>query len=112
MSAFLSGLRDVGGRWFTPAALAIILVLAVGVFKAKTDAAAARKRIADLESQVASQREEVRSLAAEVQYLESPRRLESLSRRELGMAPATRAQKQSLTAIAPGRPAPASPVHP
>lgn len=101
MSGFLDGLRDFGGRWFTPVALAIILVMAVGVFKAKTDAAAARKRIAEREVQVAAQRDVARGLAAEVQYLENPKRVEALARRELGMAPATRDQKQPLDPGAP-----------
>lgn len=92
----LDGLRDFGGRWFAPVALAIIFVMAVGVFKAKTDAAATRKRIAELEAQVAAQRDVARGLAAEVQYLESPRRVEALARRELAMAPATRDQKKTL----------------
>jgi cell division protein FtsL len=92
----VKALHDLGGRWFAPVAAAIIFVLAVGVFKAKTDAAAARKRIAELETQVAAQRDEARGLAAEVQYLENPRRIEALARRELQMAPATRAQKQPI----------------
>lgn len=100
VSGLLHGLRDFGGRWFTPVALVIILVLAVGVFKAKTDAAAARKRISDLEATVAAQRDEARGLAAEVQYLESPRRVEALARRELAMAPATRDQKKPVQALA------------
>lgn len=101
MSGFLDGLRDFGGRWFTPVALAIILVLAVGVFKAKTDAAATRKRIAELEAQVAAQRDVARGLAAEVQYLENPQRVEALARRELKMAPAARDQRQPLDPGAP-----------
>jgi cell division protein FtsL len=104
VSGFLDGLRDFGGRWFTPVALTIILVMAVGVFKAKTDAAAARKRITDLEAQVAQQRDEAHGLAAEVQYLENPRRIEALSRRELAMAPATRDQKQQLAPAAEPQP--------
>jgi cell division protein FtsL len=95
MGAPVTQLRDLVGKWFAPIATALILVLAVGVLKAKTEAAAARKRIAELEAQVAAQRDEAKGLAAEVQYLENPRRIEALARRELKMAPATRAQTKT-----------------
>lgn len=86
-------------RYFVPVASVLILVMAVGVFKAKTDAAATRRRVAQLEQQVAAQRDEARGLAAEVQYLENPRRIDSLARRELGMAPASRDQKKASDAL-------------
>jgi len=89
------------GKFFVPVALALIFVMAVGVFKAKTDAAATRRRVAQLEQQVAAQRDEARGLAAEVQYLENPRRIDALARRELGMAPAARDQKKAVDALAP-----------
>ena len=89
------------GRFFVPVAVVLILVMAVGVLKAKNDAAATRRRIAELEQQVAAQRDEARGLAAEVQYLESPKRIEALARRELGMAPAGREQKKTIEALAP-----------
>jgi cell division protein FtsL len=88
-------LTRLGGRWFAPAAAALLLVLAVGVFKAKADAEAARKRIAELEARVAAQRDEAKGLAAEVQYLENPRRIEALARRELKMAPAGRERSRN-----------------
>jgi cell division protein FtsL len=97
----VSAFRHLAGRWFVPVALVLVFVLAVGVLKAKTDAAAARRRIADLETQVAAQRDEARSLAAEVQYLESPDRIEKLARRELKMAPATRKQKKPVEPATP-----------
>lgn len=92
----MTPLRTLAARWFTPLAAVLILALAVGVLKAKTDAAAARKRIAELEEKVAAQRDEAKGLAAEVQYLESPGRLEKLARKELKMAPATRKQQQPV----------------
>lgn len=91
------------GKWFVPVAIVLIFVMAVGVLKAKTDAAATRRRVAQLELEIATQRDEARGLAAEVQYLESPRRIESLARRELGMAPATRDQKKAADVLAPSQ---------
>lgn len=87
-------------RFFVPVASVLILVMAVGVFKAKTDAAATRRRVVELEQKVAAARDEARGLAAEVQYLENPRRIDSLARRELGMAPASRDQKKPVDALA------------
>lgn len=87
------------GRFFVPVAVVLILVMAVGVLKAKTDAAATRKRIAELERSIAAQRDEARGLAAEVQYLENPRRIDALARRELGMAPAGREQKKGADTL-------------
>ena len=88
------------GRFFVPVAVVVILVMAVGVLKAKNDAAAMRRHIAELEREVAAKRDEARGLAAEVQYLENPKRIEALARRELGMAPAGREQKKSIDALA------------
>lgn len=89
------------GRFFVPVAAVLILVMAVGVLKAKTDAAATRRNIAELEREVAVKRDEARGLAAEVQYLENPKRIEALARRELGMAPAGREQKKQIDTLAP-----------
>ena len=100
--------QDFGGRYFVPVASVVILILAVGVFKAKTDAAATRKRVAVLEASVAVKRDEARGLAAEVQYLENPKRIEALARRDLGMAPATRTQKKSIDDVGATAPAPAA----
>ncbi len=87
------------GRFFVPVAVVLILVMAVGVLKAKTDAAATRKRIAEHERTIAAMRDEARGLAAEVQYLENPKRIDALARRELGMAPAGREQKKGEEAL-------------
>lgn len=97
----MRGLQDFGGRWFVPVAVAVIAIMAVGVFKAKSDAAATRRRVAALELKVAAARDESRGLAAEVQFLENPRRIEALARRELGMAPAARAQKKNVKDLPP-----------
>ncbi len=99
-----ASVQTFGGRFFVPIAGAIILVMAVGVFKAKTDAAATRKRVAEMEASVAAAREEARGLAAEVQFLESPKRIEALSRLELAKAPASRDQKNALEDLAPATP--------
>lgn len=103
-------LQAFGGRYFVPVASVVILIMAVGVFKAKTDAAATRKRVTALEQSVAEKRDEARGLAAEVQYLENPKRIEALARRDLGMAPAARSQRKAISDPGGGAaPAPAQP---
>jgi cell division protein FtsL len=79
-------------------------VLALGVYKSKSDARAARARLATLEEKVAEQREIARSLRAEAQYLQNPKRIEELARTELGMAPAAHAQQRELSSL--DKPAP------
>ncbi|MBU6372562.1 MAG: cell division protein FtsL, partial [Alphaproteobacteria bacterium] len=83
-------------RWFDIVAIVLIVVLAVGLYRAKLDADAARVRIERLEREVAEARDQVRTLAAEAAYLSAPDRIETLARQKLGLTPATPAQ-----AIAP-----------
>lgn len=101
-------------RWFDIVAIVLIVVLAVGLYRAKLDADAARDRIAKLEREVAEARDQVRTLAAEAAYLSAPDRIEALARKRLGLTPATPAQaiapadaNAALDARAP-RPAPAA----
>ena len=74
-------------RFFPLVALVVILLLAAGLYKAKTDAAAARARVADLNSGIAQAQQDVRALRAEVAHLESPARVEALAKEHLGLAP-------------------------
>lgn len=74
-------------RIFNIAAIVLALALAIGLYRAKTEADAARARVAELERQVATARDEVKALAAEVAVLESPARIEELAKRKLGIAP-------------------------
>jgi cell division protein FtsL len=69
--------------WLTLLAVAVIVVLAAGLYKAKTEAQKARARAADLVREVKEERAAVQALRAEIAHLESPPRVEALAKRNL-----------------------------
>jgi cell division protein FtsL len=72
-------------HWFPIAAIVVILALAIGLYKAKTDAEDARARIAKLTQEVRDTRAEVRALRAEAAHLESPAHIEALAKQTLDL---------------------------
>jgi cell division protein FtsL len=82
-------------RWFDIVAILLIVALAIGLYRTKVEADAARARIAKLEREIGDARAQVRTLAAEAAYLSSPDRIEALARQRLGLRPATPAQAKS-----------------
>jgi cell division protein FtsL len=86
-------------RWFPLTALAVIAVLAVGLYKAKTDALRARDRIEALEQDMAQTERRVAALRAEAQMLESPARLEAQARERLDLEPGAQARAQDLSTL-------------
>ncbi len=83
-------------RMFNALAAAVALLLAVGLYKSKTEADAARANVARLHAEVAAAADEIRLLKAEVAHLESPARIEALARAKLGLAPAALSQHRTL----------------
>ena len=79
--------RYRGFRVVNFAALGILLVLMLGVYWAKTRAAADSSDIASLERQIVAKQHEIRILRAQVAGLETPERIAKLSSEQLGMAP-------------------------
>lgn len=85
--------------------LAILLVLAVGVNLGKTYAGRERRQIVSVERKIADENRRIRLLQAEVAHLETPERLERLSR-QMGMEPVAGKREgvtEQLPAIAAGR---------
>lgn len=74
-------------RAFTPIAILVAAVLMVGLYKTKTEAHAARERIERMTLANEASRAELKALRAETQYLESPARVDALSRHLLNMSP-------------------------
>ena len=87
------------GRFFNIVAVVVAIALAIGLYRAKTEADAARARVADLERQVSSAQAEIKTLAAEVAVLESPARIEALAKQRLGIGPATPQQVRPETEL-------------
>lgn len=75
-------------RAFQIAAVCLILALVVGLYRAKTDASAARARVNDLRAEIADTRADIRELRAEIATLETPARVEALAKQKLSMSPA------------------------
>ena len=71
--------RVRGFRVVEVGAFALVLVLAFGVYLAKTQAGREWAKIATKERQIAQEKRKIKLLRAEVAHLEQPQRLEALS---------------------------------
>ena len=89
-------------RLFNIGAMILALALAIGLYRAKTEADTARARVRQLEGEVAAAKAELKILSAEVAVLESPERVEKLARDKLGLKPAAPAQVKPLSSLAAG----------
>lgn len=92
-----------GIRWIEIIGFACVGLMILSVYVAKAGAARESGQIADLERQIAENRQRVRLLRAEVTRLEQPGRLEALSR-GIGLAPLDsrrQAGEAALTDLAP-----------
>lgn len=87
-------------------AVIIIVALAIGLYKAKTDAAQARAHVAQLERDIADAQADMRELRAEIAHLESPARVEALAQSQLGMRPGGESAALPESAIDANLPAP------
>jgi cell division protein FtsL len=63
----------------------IIVALAVGLYKAKTDAARTEAHVRQLQHEIAASEADLRALRAEIAELESPARIEALAEDHLGV---------------------------
>jgi len=63
----------------------LIAVLAIGLYKAKTDAAKTEAHVRQLQTDIAESEAALRALRAEIAHLESPERIETLAERHLGV---------------------------
>ena len=79
--------RVRGFRLVDLVAAALLVMLILGVYLAKTMAGRERAEIASVERQIGEEKARIRLLQAEVAHLEEPARLEHLSEAYLGMAP-------------------------
>lgn len=72
-------------RWFQIAAALLVVVLAVGLYRAKSDAARTETEVHRLNSEIAEREARLRELRAEIAEGESPARIESLNEQRLGL---------------------------
>ncbi len=98
-----------GIRWIEVIGLVCVAVLVLSVYVAKAGAARESARIGELESSISENRHRVRLLRAEVSRLESPGRLEALSR-AAGLAPVDVHRQTTEAQLAELDPAPVAPT--
>lgn len=72
-------------RWFHIAAAVLIAVLAVGLYRAKSDAAKTEADVRRLNGEVAEREARLRELRADIAERESPARIEELNAERLGL---------------------------
>jgi cell division protein FtsL len=72
-------------RAFQVAAAVLIVVLAVGLYRAKSDAAKTEADVRRLNGEIAEREARLRELRAEIAELESPARIEQLNEDRLGL---------------------------
>jgi cell division protein FtsL len=105
--------RYRGFRIVNFAAFAVLLMLAVGVYLAKTSAGREAAAIVKVDREIAGEKAQIRLLRADVAALEQPDRISKLSTNYLGLAPVDakhEATLDKLPELAGARSAPPAPV--
>ncbi len=93
-------------RWLNALAAVVIVLLAVGLYKAKTDAAKARGHVRELQTSIADTQADMRALRAEIAHLESPARVEDLAEQHLDLQTGSEARALPESAMDSALPAP------
>lgn len=101
--------KTVVRRMFQIVAALLVVALVIGLYRAKTEAGAARLRVRALQGDIAARQADINALRAEVAHLESPARVDALAKRELTLAPGGAASARPETEIAAALPAPRAP---
>jgi hypothetical protein len=73
-----------------------IVAFAFALYWAKAEAQGARERVVSLQSDVDKERRAVRTLEAEVAWMERPDRLEATARQKMGLVPVTAANTANI----------------
>ena len=76
-----------------------LVAFAFTLYWAKAEAQSAREQVVSLQSQVENERRAVRTLEAEVAWMERPDRLEATARGKMGLTPSTAEKTLSLADI-------------
>lgn len=74
----------------------VVVVLAVSLYRAKTEAQETRRHIATLEKELRETRRAISAREAEIAYLERPERLREIARARLNLTPVQTEQLKSL----------------
>jgi len=96
-------------RGFQIVAAVLVVALAIGLYKAKTDAARTEAHVRDLQSQLDEGEADLRALRAEIAQLERPERIETLAEDRLGSVVGSESAALPESAIGQRLPAPQAP---
>jgi cell division protein FtsL len=96
-------------RGFHAVAALLIAALAIGLYKAKTDAARTEAHVRDLQGQIEESEADMRALRAEIAHLESPARIETLAQDHLGVSVGSESAVLPEAQLADRLPAPQRP---
>ena len=83
------------GLWVS-LGMVVVVVLAVSLYRAKTEAQETRKHIATLEKELRETRRAISAREAEIAYLERPERLREIARAQLNLSPVRTGQLKSI----------------
>lgn len=86
----------------------LIAVLAIGLYRAKSDAAKTQAHVRALQNQIEAGEADLRALRAEIAHLESPGRIEDLAESHLGLSVGGESPALPESAIDDRLPAPRS----
>lgn len=84
----------------------LIVALAIGLYKAKSDAARTEAHVRELQSEIVEGEADLRALRAEIAELERPERIEALAEDRLGAVVGSESAALPEAAIAQRLPAP------
>ena len=92
-------------------AAVLIVALAVGVYKAKTDASRTEAHVRALQRQVADSEADIRALRADIAHQETPANIEQLARERLGVTAGSESHALPESEIDRQLPAPRTEQH-
>ena len=98
--------KDQLRRLLHIAAVVIIIVLAVGLYRAKSDAAKTEAHVRALQSDISERETSLRALRAEIAEQESPANIERLAQRHFGSTTGSQAAALPESALDDRLPAP------
>lgn len=88
------------------AAAVIIVALAIGLYRAKSDAARTEARVRELQTEITEREAGMRALRAEIAERESPANIERLAEEHLGVTPGSESAALPESALDDRLPAP------
>ncbi len=94
------------------AAALIVVVLVIGLYKAKTDAAKTEAHVRQLQAEISETESDLRALRADIAAQESPGRIEAMAQERLGLEVGGESAVLPEAAMDRNLPPPQSPARP